>query len=183
MQSAKCRNCVANYIFPKLVPSRCFSMILIKKQFNKLGVCRTLLGYPPQSLRDSSPSRVEPKIAFPLRGEGGTSKASDGRGQRTRQIQICKTKQQWRKPLSHLSVTAPLSGKPRDSAISFYSNVTWILLSVDVTRILLITVPRLSIIRVETLSSILRRITFLKSRAPRTLPSIFETIADGVLSS
>ena len=29
----------------------------------------------------SSPSRVEPKLAFPLRGEGGTSKASDGRGE------------------------------------------------------------------------------------------------------
>ena len=26
------------------------------------------------------PSRVEPMLAFPLRGEGGTSKASDGRG-------------------------------------------------------------------------------------------------------
>ena len=48
--------------------------------FRQIEVCRTLLGYPPQSLRDSSPSRVEPKIAFPLRGEGGTSKASDGRG-------------------------------------------------------------------------------------------------------
>ena len=65
----------------------------------------------------------------------------------------------------------------------YYSNDTSMLLSAEETMILLIVVPILSIIIVDTLSSIFLRITFLKSRAPRTLPSIFETIADGVLSS
>ena len=75
------------------------------------------------------------------------------------------------------------TGRCGHRPVHFYSNVTWMLLSVDVTRILFITVPRLSIISVETLSSIFLRITLRRSLAPRTLPSIFDTIADGVLSS
>ena len=37
--------------------------------FRQIEVCRTLLGYPPQSLRDSPPSRVEPNVACPLEGK------------------------------------------------------------------------------------------------------------------
>ena len=65
----------------------------------------------------------------------------------------------------------------------YYSKETSMLLSVEVTVIFFMGVPRLSIIRVEILSSILRRITLRKSLAPLTLPSIFETITDGIFSS